>query len=100
MSFQLSIRAYDGGTPPLESIVQITVQVTQMITVPPESGIGFAELEHRVQLSEAARPGSVIKTLTLSPKPSRQSLRVLCEIDSVVNVKGKPVKAGMSASRF
>ena len=67
--FQLEVRAFDLGEPSLDSTVSILIRVRQVVTVSPESGVGFAELEHRVDLAENVERGGLVATLPLEKKP-------------------------------
>ena len=67
--FQLEVRAFDLGEPSLESTVSILIRVRQVVTVSPESGVGFAELEHRVDLPENVERGGLVAILPLEKKP-------------------------------
>jgi protocadherin-15 len=89
---QLEIRAYDQGDPVLDSILQVIVIVKQVVTMPPESGMGFAELNHpNVQVLENSIPGTLIKTLEIGQKPDRD-INIKCDIVEVVNGKGEKVR--------
>ncbi len=48
--YRLEVRAYDLGEPSLDSIISIIVRVRQVVTVAPDSGVGFAELEYKISL--------------------------------------------------
>ena len=66
--------------------------VKQVVTMPPESGMGFTELEHPdVQVLENSIAGTLIKTLEISQKPARE-INIKCEIVEVVNSKGEKVR--------
>jgi hypothetical protein len=68
------------------------VVVKQVVTMPPESGMGFAELEHPdVQVLENSIAGTLIKTLEISQKPARE-INIKCEIVEVINSKGEKVR--------
>ena len=67
--FQLEVRAFDLGEPSLDSTVSIQIRVRQVVTVSPESGVGFAQLEHRVDLPENVERGGLVVILPLEKKP-------------------------------
>jgi hypothetical protein len=60
--------------------------------MPPESGMGFAELEYPdVRVSENSAPGTLIQTLEIVQKPERD-LKIKCDIVEVINDKGEKVR--------
>ena len=44
---------YNKGEPPLDSTTAIVVMVQQVVTLPPNTGVGFSGLEHSIQVSHA-----------------------------------------------
>jgi len=88
--YRLMIRAYDQGEPSLDSTVTIVVLVQQVVTVPPNSGVGFSDLEHRIEVMENTPQEAVLKTLTLSMKPDR-NIMIRCEVIEAFNKNGENV---------
>ncbi len=68
--------------------------------MPPESGMGFAELRHPdVQLLENSIPGTLIKTLEIAQKPDRD-ITIKCDVVEVINDKGEKIRSsGRVASK-
>ena len=67
--------------------------IQQVVTMPPELGIGFAQLEHELNLPENQPVQSVIHSISLDQVP-HPGLKIQCEIirvkDNLGNVrKGK-----------
>ena len=90
--FQLEIRAYDLGDPVLDTTLQLMVIVKQVVTQPPESGMGFTELHHPdVKILENSIPGTLIKTLEIGQKSDRE-INIKCDVIEVVNSKGEKVR--------
>ena len=46
------ISAYDMGEPSLYSVATILVNVHQVVTVPPNTGVGFQDLQNVIQVFE------------------------------------------------
>ena len=90
---QLEIRAYDQGEPVLDSTLQLMIMVKQVVTMPPESGMGFAELNFPdVQILENSIPGTLIQTLEIVQKPDRD-IKINCDVVEVINDKGEKVRS-------
>ena len=76
----MEVRAFDLGEPSLDSTVSILVRVRQVVTVAPESGVGFAQLEHKVDLLENIERGGLVAILPLEKKPpAEKRLRIRYE---------------------
>jgi len=88
--YTLLIRAYDQGEPSLDSTVTIVVLVQQVVTVPPNSGVGFSDLEHLIEVMENTPQEAVLKTLTLSMKPER-NITIQCNVVEAFDKNGKSV---------
>jgi len=88
--YTLVIRAYDQGEPSLDSTVAIVVLVQQVVTIPPNSGVGFSDLEHLIQVMENTPQEAVLKTLPLSMKHERD-IRIECEVVEAFDKNGKSV---------
>ena len=68
------------------------VIVKQVVTQPPESGMGFTELHHPdVKILENSIPGTLIKTLEIGQKSDRE-INIKCDVIEVVNSKGEKVR--------
>ena len=90
--FQLEIRAYDLGEPVLDSNLKLMVIVKQVVTQPPESGMGFTELHHRdVTILENSISGTLIKTLEIGQKVDRE-INIKCDVIEVVNSRGEKIR--------
>ena len=77
----MEVRAFDLGEPSLDSTVSILIRVRQVVTVPPESGVGFAQLEHTVDLPENVEKDGLVAKLPLEKKPpAEKRLRIRHEI--------------------
>ena len=50
--YRLVVRAYDQGEPSLHVTTTVVISVQQVVTVPPNSGLGFASLEHDIKVLE------------------------------------------------
>ena len=77
--YRLAITASDQGTPSLQTTVEVRVVVLQVVTLPPNTGVGFQEVEHEIQVMENTPQEAVLKTLQLSNKPERK-IRLECEV--------------------
>ena len=60
------------------------------MTVAPDSGLGFADLQHGIQVMENTPQEAVLKTLPLARKPQR-NIRIRCEVASALDLAGKRV---------
>ena len=68
------------------------IMVKQVVTMPPESGMGFAELNFPdVQILENSIPGTLIQTLEIAQKPDRD-IKINCDVVEVINDKGEKVR--------
>ena len=67
------------GEPQLFSIATVKVYVDHVATVPPDVGVGFAEVDYYVEISESAAAGKVLKTLTIVNKQN-EMIPLHCEI--------------------
>ena len=61
--YRLAITASDQGTPSLQTTVEVRVVVLQVVTLPPNTGVGFQEVEHEIQVMENTPQEAVLKTL-------------------------------------
>jgi len=86
--YRLMIRAYDQGEPSLDSTATVVVIVQQVVTVPPNSGVGFSDLEHLIEVMENTPQEAILKTLTLSMKPKR-NIKIRCEVIEAFDKNGK-----------
>jgi hypothetical protein len=87
------VRAADLGLPSLDSTISIMIRVRQVVTVAPDSGVGFGQLEHRVNLPENVAVRGLVATLPLEMKPpAERRLRIRCEVVSVRDNNGDRVK--------
>ena len=90
--YRLAVRAYDLGEPSLESLVNLRVLVQQVVTLPPNTGLGFQELQHTVQVMENTPQEAVLKTIRLSNKPQR-NIRIQCDVTEAFDRDGKDSKS-------
>ena len=80
--------------------MQLMIMVKQVVTMPPESGMGFTELHHQdVKVLENSIPGTLIKTLEIGQKPDRD-IKIKCDIVEVINDKGEKVRNPGRSSFF
>ena len=86
--YRLAVRAYDLGEPSLQTIVNIRVLVQQVVTLPPNTGIGFKELQHRIQVMENTPQEAILKTIQLSNKPDRD-IRIQCDVTEAEDKDGR-----------
>ena len=49
----------------MEASVVLNILVRQVVTMPPELGIGFTELSHQISIEEGIKEGTVIKVFEL-----------------------------------
>ena len=93
--FQLDIQAYDLGTPPLSTVLTLVVRVRQVVTQPPDSGVGFVETAHFVQTKENMAEGTVLKTLELDQKErsNGRDLKIECKIVRATDQLGRSVSS-------
>ena len=72
----------------------ILIRVRQVVTQPPDTGVGFASLNHdSVHVPENIAVGQVVYTVGLDQKPeSSRGLSIKCEIMKVVDATGKTVR--------
>jgi protocadherin-15 len=90
--YRLAVRAKDQGLPALETTVQILVTVQQVVTVPPNSGVGFSSLEHDITVMENTPQEAVLKTITLEKKPER-NIRIRCDVTEAFDDKNENVRS-------
>ena len=90
--YRLSVRAYDQGEPSLEVVATIVILVQQVVTVPPNSGVGFASLEHDISVMENTPQEAVLNTLTLEKKPQR-NIRIRCDVTEAYDENNRNVKS-------
>ena len=88
--YRLAVTAYDLGTPSLETTVDLRVVVQQVVTLPPNTGVGFQEVEHEIQVMENTPQEAVLKTIQLSNKPER-NIRMECEVTEARDREGRSV---------
>ena len=86
--YRLAVRAYDLGEPSLESLVNLRVLVQQVVTLPPNTGVGFQEQQHAIQVMENTPQEAVLKTIQLSNKPQR-NIRIQCEVTEARDKDGR-----------
>lgn len=89
--YRLDIQAYDLGTPALSTIITVLVRVRQVITQPPDAGIGFVSTEQTVNVNENVPEDTVITTLALDKK-DKTGLRMECKIISAKDASGKSLR--------
>ena len=66
--------------------------VKQVVTQPPESGMGFADLTvPKVSVMENADPNALVTTLEIIQKSQRE-LPIKCDVVEVRNSRGERVK--------
>jgi len=90
--YRLVVRAYDQGQPTLDVITTILILVQQVVTVPPDSGVGFASLAHDIQVMEDTPQEAVLKVLGLEKKPVR-NIRIRCDVTEAKDENNKNVKS-------
>jgi len=88
--YKLTIRAFDQGTPSLSSSVDVMIRVEQVVTLPPNTGIGFKQLKHAIQALENTPQEAVLKTLPLTGIP-KKNIRIRCSVRSAVDASGRNV---------
>jgi len=75
----LDIRAYDLGEPSLEQVATVKVYVDHVATLPPDIGVGFADLDYTVEVSENSPAGKSVKEIVIVNKPN-ELIPISCEI--------------------
>ena len=100
--YVLEIVAYDSAPSPLVTPVTIVVQVQQVVTVAPGTGIGFKDIEPVVTIDENVQEGSVISTLDLekSLDDVPDYLTIDCSVEQVSNPDTKRVMEGVVLARL
>lgn len=89
--YKLGIKAVDLGTPQLETSVILMIRVQQVVTMPPELGVGFTELRHEVDVEENSPEGTVLRILPLDQIPN-PGLKIDCQVMRVKDDKGNIIK--------
>ncbi len=88
-AYVLRVRAFDLGEPSLESFVDMVINVRQVVTVAPDSGVGFVEAEARVELEENAQAGHSVKVLEMEQKPDpEKGLPIRCKVANATDHRG------------
>ena len=87
--YRLSIVAFDGGDPQLSNSVIVIIRVRQVVTVAPETGIGFAEVETTVEVNENVGDERVLHRLQLLQPSDGRTLPMSCDVASVKSQEGK-----------
>ena len=90
--YRLAVKAYDQGEPSLDVMATIVILVQQVVTVPPNSGVGFASLEHDISVMENTPQEAVLNTLALEKKPQR-NIRIRCDVTEAYDENNKNVKS-------
>ncbi|XP_023225888.1 cadherin-99C-like, partial [Centruroides sculpturatus] len=79
--YRIEVRARDLGEPSLSATATITVYVEHIVTIPPNSGLGFADSHYTVEVEENSLANTLIKVLPVINKP-RGNFPIGCEIVS------------------
>ncbi|XP_064458342.1 cadherin-99C-like [Ornithodoros turicata] len=77
--YRIEVQAHDLGDPSLAATAVVTVYVEHIATVPPDSGLGFADGFYTIELPENALANTLVKTLPIINKP-RENFPVECQI--------------------
>ena len=85
--YELSLLASDSGEPSLSSQTSVRVRVLQVVTLPPNTGVGFEDGSHVIQVMENTPQEAVLRVLRLGNKPQR-NIRIQCEVESVEDSRG------------
>ena len=85
--YELSLLASDSGEPSLSSQTSVRVRVLQVVTLPPNTGVGFEDGSHMIQVMENTPQEAVLRVLRLGNKPQR-NIRIQCEVESVEDSRG------------
>lgn len=72
--YQIDVKAYDLGEPQLNSMTSVPVFVRRVATVAPDTGIGFADDSHTVEVLENATSNTLIKTLAIVNSRAHQDI--------------------------
>lgn len=76
----------------METSTQLMIFVKQVVTQPPESGMGFADLVvPKVAVMENSEPDTLVTTLEIIQK-SQRPLPIKCDVVEVKNSRGERVK--------
>ena len=86
--YQLTVLASDTGSPSLSTRAKLRLLVLQVVTLPPNTGVGFEDSSHVIQVMENTPQEAVLKVLRLANKPER-NIRIQCEVDSVVDSENR-----------
>ena len=64
-----------------------------MVTQPPDTGVGFSQLTHDIEVQENLGVGQLVHTVGLEQKPeSSRGLNIDCKIMKVIDGSGRTVK--------
>ena len=85
--YRLEIKAIDQGIPSLEARFQMLIRIQQVVTMAPELGVGFAQLEYDLSVPEDQAVQSIIQSLGLDQVPN-PGLKIQCEVLRVKDDKG------------
>ncbi|KAH8032713.1 hypothetical protein HPB51_001411 [Rhipicephalus microplus] len=77
--YRIEVQANDLGDPSLAATAVVTVYVEHIATVPPDSGLGFADGFYTVEVPENALANTLVKSLPIINKP-RGNFPVQCQI--------------------
>lgn len=77
--YRIEVQAHDLGDPSLAATAVVTVYVEHIATVPPDSGLGFADGFYTVEVPENALANTLVKSLPIINKP-RGNFPVQCQI--------------------
>ncbi|KAG0419301.1 hypothetical protein HPB47_004228, partial [Ixodes persulcatus] len=77
--YRIEVQAHDLGDPSLAASAVVTVYVEHIATVPPDSGLGFADGFYTVEVPENALANTLVKALPIVNKP-RGNFPVQCQI--------------------
>jgi len=75
----VDIRAFDHGEPSLSSVTTVPVYIRHTSTVAPESGLGFADDEYSVEISEDAPVNHLVKAMNIL-NGKIHNVPVICQI--------------------
>ena len=86
--YRIEIMSYDLGTPQMESTVTLSLRIQQVVTMPPELGVGFTDLRYEVTIDEGIDIGRVAQVLELDQVPN-PGLKIDCEAMKIRDDKGR-----------
>lgn len=78
--YQIDVKASDMGEPQLSSVASVTVFVSHVAATMPPIHLGFAENSYTLQVPEDTKPGSLLKSFSVTTATSIPDIPLRCSI--------------------